>query len=216
MRAKDFIVEAQVDINQQVAANIKAHCQPFLKQLGFPQSGALALRGISDIRASGDLDALLAPIPVRTDRKPLNTAVPTHKIIDDWMTKKFGWPVRSQGLFASGAIETAQSYGLACAIFPIGNCSYIWSEEIDDMTVSVYRAIGAVAKSDELKRDYTDLTPKIIAMLEAGNWHVNEGLVRCLEEFQYTEVVFRAGSYYAVPIEDVGNGLNLVSVMEAM
>jgi hypothetical protein len=70
---------------------------------------------------------------VRKDRKPKDMDIKTHKELNKLFHKKFGWKVRSEGLFCTGNINEAGGYGYEFLVFPIGEFKYVWSPEIRDL-----------------------------------------------------------------------------------
>lgn len=69
---------------------------------------------------------------VRKDRMPRDTTSIGHKIADYYFSIKFGIPARSQSLFVTGNAYAASEYGQVCAVFPVGDYSFIWSPKIYD------------------------------------------------------------------------------------
>ena len=202
MKSTEFITEAAVnsaDVRIKIAENIKRDCQPFLKSIGFPNNAGWLYRGM----AQQPLERYLDPFAIRKDRRPLHTAAGASSIIDNWMHKKFGWYPRSQGLFAVSNVYFTEGYGATHIIFPIGDFGSVWSENIDDMTYRLGLTIGTVAKSEEASRNYEELAPKIIKMLEAGQWHANSKISEYLKTAPDNEIMINATSYYAVPVSDI-------------
>jgi hypothetical protein len=77
----------------------------------------------------------------RQDRRPLDTTVDMHKLMDKIFKEKFGWFPRSQGLICSNDMDTAGEYGKIRAIFPIGRYKCIWKPgTMDVREISPYWA----------------------------------------------------------------------------
>ena len=76
---------------------------------------------------------------VRKNRVPLDTPLKVHKFIDRSFKKKFGWKPRSEGLFCFASDE----WSAAFLVFPIGNFKFVWSNKVDDLTVSLAKIINA-------------------------------------------------------------------------
>lgn len=74
---------------------------------------------------------------VRKDRKPVGTPLSIHNTANDFFTKEFGVPVRSQALFASGCRMQADEYGTPYCIIPKGKFSFYWSPKVYDFTVTM-------------------------------------------------------------------------------
>lgn len=214
MKSTEFITEdVNIDVIKQIAENIKRDCQPFLQSIGFPNNTKWLYRGM-DIRSGQPAERYLDPFPIRKDRRPLHTASKASAIIDEWLYSKVGWYPRSEGLFAIANRHFAEDFGGVHIIFPVGNFQSVWSENIDDMTYRINKAIGTVAKSDENSRDYTDLTPKIIKLLEAGKWHKNDKISNYLATAPNNEITISADSFYALPLSEDNPNVSLRLVKE--
>jgi hypothetical protein len=105
----------------ETTAVIQEKCKPFLEQ----SKGVPLYRGYG-----GVIDKLTAPeykiIKVRKDRKPLDTDIQVHGLINAYFHDKFGVNVRSEGLFATGEIGTAKEYGNVNYVFPVGEFKFVW------------------------------------------------------------------------------------------
>lgn len=180
----------------QIAYLIARDCKPFLREINFPNNDNLWLyRGMSGMSDDRRMD----PVAVRTDRKPVDTPLGAHNIVGQWMMKKFGWDPRSAGVFGVGSYYTSTYYGTVYAIFPKGDFRYIWSPVVDDLTAKIGVAIGIVPKSEEETRDYLALKPKILKVLNSGQWQQDTGLLECLRNYPAHEVVVKCKDYYAIP-----------------
>lgn len=82
-----------------------------------------------------DLGVMYYKKMVRTDRKPMSTKGPVHKVIDDWFEEEMGMRARSQAVFCYGerGRESAAEYGDRSIILPIGKFIYCWSPEVKDL-----------------------------------------------------------------------------------
>lgn len=106
------------------------NCKPWLQKN--PKLIPL-YRGAKGKNTDGSLYPAVV-VPVRTDRKPLDTDVYYHDFVNDYF-KKIGSPVtRGNSVFASGNITYASHYGTVYLMFPIGEFDFMWSPEIDDFT----------------------------------------------------------------------------------
>lgn len=70
----------------------------------------------------------------RKNRLPKDSREVTHHALNDALEKAFGKKFRSEAVFASPSEEVAQGYGggRVFAIFPRGECNFIWSHIILD------------------------------------------------------------------------------------
>jgi len=68
-------------------------------------------------------------------RRPKDTPLEVHEIMNDVFMKEFGWTARS-GVFCYINTKYRESgYGKGYLLFPIGDFEYLWSDEIKDMFV---------------------------------------------------------------------------------
>ena len=120
-------------ITEKLEDFILKNCQPYLRQ---NKTGLPLYRGIGGEHVDDDdLDDILIK-KVRKNRQPKDTADYLHIIFDEAFKKRFGWGVRSQGLFATGCRESTKHYGAAYIVFPIGDFSFVFSPEIGDLYVA--------------------------------------------------------------------------------
>jgi hypothetical protein len=94
----------------------------------------------------------LEKIP-RKNRLPLSTDIKTHEILDAAFQKKFGWKVRSEGVFCSRTYEGALGYGNIYVIFPVDGYKYVFNKDINDL----YYYINYYEPSlDQVVKGYVD------------------------------------------------------------
>lgn len=148
---------------------------------------------------------------VRKDRKPLDTGMGLHTVMDEWFFEKFGHRARSQGLFVTGDTKQVSLYGERFIIFPVGEYEYIWSPMVRDLYKMDWNKEMGKSKQffDPLKKD-TQLT------LDPQQTMLVRGV---LERFQYQtdnindalrtkhEVVMMCDQYVAVPVHLYENDL---------
>jgi hypothetical protein len=84
------------------------------------------------IRTESELgDPIIIKKTTRKDRKPRDTPLLIHNIVDDILSKKFGWKPRSEGVFC---VISGESYHGWHHMLPVGKFSYVWSPKIEDLT----------------------------------------------------------------------------------
>lgn len=110
---------------------IKDDCLPYLQSPGIDLKRRMLWRGTFDITST------FSKFAPHEDRKPKNTWLGTHKIIDDWMLKNFGHRYRSNAIFCSGKPAIIKLYGDLIAVFPIGDFSCLYSSQITDLFISL-------------------------------------------------------------------------------
>jgi hypothetical protein len=73
----------------------------------------------------------------RVDRTPRDTKSQISRLLDEGLKKKFGIPLRSNGVFASKDISIADDYGSqffgAFLFFPKNGFRYFWNPKINDL-----------------------------------------------------------------------------------
>ena len=71
----------------------------------------------------------------RTDRRPRDTKLYLHHCFDEAFKKKFGWNVRSSGVFTVGDEKSTEDYGDPYIFVPIKPYRYVWSKRIKDLFI---------------------------------------------------------------------------------
>jgi hypothetical protein len=93
----------------------------------------------------------IGKVTARKNRKPKDTPQKTHELLDALFFKKFGWKVRSEGIFTNPQPGTVMPYGAyAYAFFPIGKYRYVWSDRVEDLFSQMYRENLTPDKADHL------------------------------------------------------------------
>jgi len=121
---KSFLTE----VVPQAAADIKAHCQPYLKEINNDVMNNWLFRGVQNTMSEGWIEKRVR----LDDRKSLDTPDHIHRMYNQWFTLNFGQPFRN-AIFASGNMNSAADYGMLYMIFPKGDFSYLWSPQIEDL-----------------------------------------------------------------------------------
>jgi hypothetical protein len=132
---KAIMSEHSLGVNEEIVEvfnalkQIKKECQPFLKAVDYqPFNKYAILRGLKN--TNGELHVKKQ---VRLgDRKPKDTPHDLHEIINDYFTDKFGEPFRN-AMFVVGSDRIAGEYGQQYSIFPAGNFTFLWSDQITDL-----------------------------------------------------------------------------------
>jgi hypothetical protein len=104
---------------------LKTDCKPFLKEY----TGRFLYRGSSN--TYGDIEKVIP----KKNRRPLDTPLELHNIWNNAFKKKFGWNVRSEGVFVTGDDFQAGEFGAyVYLVFPIGEFKYVWSSKYKDIS----------------------------------------------------------------------------------
>lgn len=191
---KIFEVE-QKDPYKVAAELIMANCGPFLRQIKYLKRDIL-FRGIRGLNVSKVMNKLPCP----TNRLPLDTAMDIHLVADDWFFHNTGIRYRSNAIFCTGDRYVTSGYGDPCAVFPIGEFSFCYSNTIGDMT----NTIGDL-KNDVATREGTLEVHKI---LNRGRYKQNTDLRRALKS--HSEIMVHCVSYYAIPMIDDDTYINVI------
>lgn len=123
--------------------NFKNDCYPYLKEL---KKG-----GYHFLYSGRRSNEVMFKKSVRKDRRPLNTPLKIHKMLDEQFKSKFGVKPRSNSIFAHLESVRTHFYGNTFYIFPTGNkYSLIWNEDINDLfiylDIHINRAISKKGK----------------------------------------------------------------------
>jgi hypothetical protein len=133
MKFKQYLKEnnEMVDFYQKIKA-IYTDCQPFLKDL--VKNGFDYFKKGDDLLYSGKKNEIpFFKKSIRKNRKPKDTPIKEHELMDKLFNEKFGFKARSNSLFCTGDLTQASSYGNVYAIFPIGKYKFIYSKKIRDL-----------------------------------------------------------------------------------
>ena len=120
-------------------------------------------------------DSLVVKVKNPKNREPVDTDHNVSSTADKWFEKKFGIKYRSNSLFVTGNLGTAEEYGETVAIFPIGEFSFCWSPKVSDFTYSLIKGSELTDGFDELEEvtrhmDLADYTStNLIAAIDSGN-----------------------------------------------
>lgn len=172
------------------------HCRPFLEASGGKGFLLRGIKRLSEVEAHSVLDAEgeemeYAVKTVRQDRRPLDITGFRSRVIDGWFDEKFGIKARSQCVFAGGnkmEVKDLKHYGTPCAIFPIGEFKYVWSQEVED----VFGDMNVFANTED------ELEEKIRDWFDRRNYQT-DGLDLAVQLSK--EIMIKCDRYYAFPLE---------------
>jgi len=121
---------------------------------------------------------------VRLDgRQPLDSSHTLHAELNQAFQHQFGEPFRN-ALFVTNDKNQAINYGEIYIIFPIGEYTYLWSPDIEDIFNKYEEKLKDISDEDFVydllgKSDY--YTERLDRAIKSGN-----------------EIMMRCGSYYAI------------------
>jgi len=175
MRLHQYLNEDTWSYDDMVSL-IKSNCNPFLKdwqstyKYNFLYSGR---------KSSKDFDIKT----IRKNRKPQNTSLDIHNIVDDWFYREFGVRARSNAMFGTFNRSMAEIYGNLFIVFPIGKYVMLSSDKVRDL----YLKLGTELVDYTIWADFKvneEVKATIINFLEKSNYkkniyNLNEQMVIC-------------------------------------
>ena len=191
MKSNEFILEGVTNDHQQFLNLVKHNCQPYLQQNRHPLTDSPLWRGMYPGNYS-DAEGSYQKRNVRlTDRKPRDTPMEVHKILNQVFIDKYNAPYRN-ALFTTGRKMDIHDYGNGYIIFPIGKFEFIWSPFISDLWryVSDKFKLGPqpIPPRDEQIKDVYEYINKIQYKQNDLEQAINSG----------NEIMMRCSSYYAI------------------
>jgi hypothetical protein len=181
MKLKKYLTMNESSI-EDVVKVIKRDCKPFLKELEKVKNQGLLWRG------SNQNITEYKKIKTRKDRRPKDTPKDVHDILDELFFKKFGWKVRSEGVFAHKVKGVVDHYGIPYIFFPIGKYRYVWHPKIKDLYNRIDFDYKLQSKMYNLKK-IKEFAENVIEGYE------NSGLWIYFES-KSGEITFQCESYY--------------------
>jgi hypothetical protein len=184
---------------EKLAQEIVENCQPFLQQIDFNVSVNQLLRGMKP--ATGKYRHV-----THANRIPRSTPLYIHQLNDDWFLQNHGHKFRSHhSLFCTGKLDMAGEFGQQHLIFPVGEISYAWSAEVDDL-FKLYK--------DKLQDDPTQVPAEtgvrvmgeILSGLLKKKAYQTDGLVDAIQSGN--EIMIFCKEYYAIPQAEIPALLN--------
>lgn len=108
-----------------LAEKLKKDCAPFIEEMA--KHRAFMYRGTMKDTEDYTIKG------VRKNRKPRNTESDISDEIDSLFLNRFGKRLRMETVFATAREQDASTYGDTYLFFPIGDYTYYWNEEVDDL-----------------------------------------------------------------------------------
>lgn len=143
MRFYNYINEENIN---KVREDINKLCKPYIKNLKKMASRSDNDKFLFSGRKSSASDVIKGK--VRQDRRPKDMPLEVHELLDKQFQKEFGIKARSNSLFCTLRVSTAKAYGVPYYIFPIGNYTTIWSNEVNDLFEWIKDDIGTSRRND--------------------------------------------------------------------
>lgn len=200
------LYESQMTL-EEAAKIFHEECEPFRKYTKHDFSRDIVYHGLY---RGMEMDDLAKVSRVRKDRKPLNTPIEFHEIMDDWFNKKFGIRFRSNAMFAVQNERLASQYGTLYNVFPIGKFDICSSNKIVDLYekllydctnyVAVFKLNHINTENSSFIYDFAkkyseDYEPYLIRILQLANYKLNTPLDDITDT---SEVMINCDKYLAV------------------
>jgi len=109
---------------------IDKECSQIINE--YKKIGKVLFRGARESNAREISPNIGKNVP-RNDRKPKDTMWNHHDMMNNLFYDKFGWYVRSEGVFTSSSPSTAKSFGNLNLFLPANGYKYVWSERYKDL-----------------------------------------------------------------------------------
>ncbi len=128
-------------LNQKTIHFIKENCSDFLSE-----TSNLLFRGINN-------QPYIFNGITPENRKPKDSGISWQNAIDQKLKESGFIALRSNSIFCTGSIATAQDYGTAYAIFPINGFTYTWSPDSKDFYIDYNLEEYDWAKQKDIKNE---------------------------------------------------------------
>jgi hypothetical protein len=102
-----------------------------------------------------DVEIQTYEFEARKDRKPKDSSLQLHKLLDKWLFDETGIKFRSEGVFTSKSKMVARYYGDTFVIIPKGKFHYCWSPYIRD-TYTMFDHKGSQKFSQKSSQELSD------------------------------------------------------------
>ena len=192
MRLQQYLTESQ-QTPEEIIDILHKDCSDYFKYIRY---------GVKSFRGSVSGPPVWAKKTPRKNREPLNTDKDTHKLLDNAFKKKFGWKVRSEGVFATAHFDQAEDYGDPYYFFPSNGFKMVYSSDINDL----YMYTG---KKDHIISTYggmeSYIDQRIIPSYKQGG---PKDINKALQTFN--EVIFKCKFYYLVDTDFVTEFFDMV------
>ena len=193
MKLKQYLIE------NKTLYDVKQDCKPFLSKYSKLLKNEQFLWRGSDKIIRG-----IGHVVTRKNRKPTDTTIDLHNKLDELFKKRFGWKARSEGVFCTGKLTSAASYGHPYIMIPAGKFEFIWSPMVWDLFDEL--------RNQELIKGYTGIdNPKTsfydpkdekhnIKLKYIIGTYINKNLRSAMRT--HNEIIIKCDSYYL--LEDDG------------
>lgn len=205
MRTYQLLTESPTDT---IVECIARACKPFLSQISINTPSLARGQSVGLLPVVEGL-YISTTLP---NRKPRDTSFEVHQIADQWFEKKFGIKYRSDHVvFVTSNESIASDYGNAGIIIPIGDFSFCWTSQYEDIFYDKLNSSHIQFEMD-LMADKNPVTKEqvIIDILENAHYQdtnlkaaidsQNEIMIHCqkyfyldmMSEWEYQDIIRQA------------------------
>jgi hypothetical protein len=145
-------------------------------------------------------------IQPRKDRRPKDMPERVHKILDAKFKEKFGWNVRSEGVFTTSDRWLTDLHDdikdvpyITYIFFPIKKFQFVWSKSVDDLYNVLQRKTKPKVKNHNYRKNYVDEVEEadlIEIVDELLQTYTSGNLTKAIQS--ESEVVFKCDSYVLI------------------
>ena len=136
---------------------------------------------------------------VRKDRKPSNTPINIHNLVDEWFDKKFGIKFRSNAMFATQIKSTAKAYGTLYVVFPIGEFTICSSNIITDLYFDItdlyFSSVDSHKTIQTVNDNINEYKSEIENLLDNADYKINTPIVDITRQ---SELMIHCDKYLAI------------------
>lgn len=207
MRFNHYLLEEASPEDLQMVEEIKQNCQKYIKFVKSLRPPRILDRESNSVTKA---NKIVKYVP-RKDRKPMDTHLLIHKVIDNILYEKFGWKPRSEGVFCDGRPIDRHNHLFSNLLFPAGDFSYLWSPEIEDLYMDLGEVFSKGGFGLLTKESYRNVAKILVAGEdEKGNYkkamriirknldtYTDKGLERAMKSGN--EIMIRCNEYYMIP-----------------
>lgn len=230
MKFGEYINEASKSTLKEYAVikSIDVRCGPFIKE--FRRSGANQLLWRGSSKALGG-SKVMVQIKPREDRMPKDMPPEIHDQFNDRFKQKFGWYVRSEGVFTTAKRSDAESYGTGYIFMPVGEYEYVYNPQVPDLYSDVegdqdaYMEWDSSSAYDDYEYEYeqeygedsgqgtyywddldtgeSDWNEAISVAVDAeGTEDIDESLMKWVPEVPYDDWIYKKAEEHNENIDD--------------
>ena len=197
MRLKQYITEDTTSDINTIINTLHTDCSDYFKHIRY---------GVKSFRGSKVM-VMYKKIKPRKNRIPRDTPKEVHEYLDKVFKKQFGWNIRSEGVFATADLDTAEDYGIPYYFYPSNGFKVVYSDKIEDLTLYlddngvIYREGKKWVTTDGWKSKIDELGI-VYEYKQGGPSDINKALQT------FNEVTFKCKFYYIVDVDFVTEHFN--------